>query len=251
MRSTRPREIARPSPVPPYLRVVDPSACANGSKMRACASSLSPIPVSTTSNSRTASPPVTFSARTYRPTSPFSVNLIALESRLSNTCRSRPASPHRSTGTSALHEADQFQALGLGAFGQDFDGALDRLADVEVEHLERELARLDLGEVEDVVDDGQQRVRAGLDRQREVALLDVELAVEQQAAHADDAVHRRADLVGHVRQELALGRDEPSASSRALASSFSIRRRARNSRKMSRWTNASSRASRTVRPTET
>ena len=43
------------------------------------------------------------------------------------------------------------------------------------------------------------------DRLGEVALLGVERRVEQQAGHADDGVHRRADLVAHVRQERALG----------------------------------------------
>ena len=33
----------------------------------------------------------------------------------------------------------------------------------------------------------------------------VELGVQQQAGHADDGVHRRADLVAHVGQEGALG----------------------------------------------
>ena len=39
----------------------------------------------------------------------------------------------------------------------------------------------------------------------EVALLGAERCVEQQAAHADDGVHRGADLVAHHRQEGALG----------------------------------------------
>ena len=39
----------------------------------------------------------------------------------------------------------------------------------------------------------------------ELALLAVERGVEQQPAHADDGVHRRADLVAHLRQEGALG----------------------------------------------
>jgi hypothetical protein len=44
-----------------------------------------------------------------------------------------------------------------------------------------------------------------LDRSRPVALLGRQLGVEHQLRHADDAVHRRADLVAHVREELALG----------------------------------------------
>ena len=71
--------------------------------------------------------------------------------------------------------------------------------------LQVQLAGLDLGEVEDVVDDRQQRVAAGADDLGELALLGAELGVEQQAAHADDAVHGRADLVAHGGQEGALG----------------------------------------------
>ncbi len=38
----------------------------------------------------------------------------------------------------------------------------------------------------------------------DLALLRTQAGVEKQAGHADDAVHRRADLVAHVGQELAL-----------------------------------------------
>ncbi len=40
--------MARPSPVPPYLRVVEPSACSNGSKIARRFSAGMPIPVSAT-----------------------------------------------------------------------------------------------------------------------------------------------------------------------------------------------------------
>ena len=43
----------RPRPVPPYLRVVVPSACWNGSKMIASFSSEMPMPVSVTANATT------------------------------------------------------------------------------------------------------------------------------------------------------------------------------------------------------
>ena len=42
------------------------------------------------------------------------------------------------------------------------------------------------------------------DRAEVLALLGVEAGVGQQPAHADDRVHRRADLVAHVGEELAL-----------------------------------------------
>ena len=52
IRSTRSLLIARPRPVPPYFRVVDVSACANGVKSASCCSFVRPIPVSRTLNLR-------------------------------------------------------------------------------------------------------------------------------------------------------------------------------------------------------
>ncbi len=169
--------------MPPYLRVVEPSAWANGWKMRACASSVSPMPVSTISKSRVAS----VAGHVLRAHVERHLAFFGELDRVGKQVEQAPAAaaPRRRrgpSGTLGVHEADQFQPLALGAFGEDFDGAFDRLADVEVEHLERQLARFDLGEIEDVVDDGQQRVRAGLHGQGELALLDVELGVDQQAA---------------------------------------------------------------------
>ena len=48
------RLIERPSPVPPYLRLVVPSACWNASKMSCCLSFGMPMPVSLTANAITA-----------------------------------------------------------------------------------------------------------------------------------------------------------------------------------------------------
>ena len=50
----------------------------------------------------------------------------------------------------------------------------------------------------------EQRLARAAHRLGVLALLGVELGVEQQPGHADHAVHRRADLVAHVGQELRL-----------------------------------------------
>ena len=72
--------------------------------------------------------------------------------------------------------------------------------------LELELAGLDLREVEDVVDEPQQRVGRRCARSSRYSRCSgVSARVERQLGHAEDAVHRRADLVAHVREELALG----------------------------------------------
>ena len=76
---------------------------------------------------------------------------------------------------------------------------------VDVTDLELELVRLHLREVEDVVDDHEQRVSAGADRGHLLALLLVEGRGGQQLGHAQHADQRCADLVAHHRQEVALG----------------------------------------------
>jgi SAM-dependent methyltransferase len=71
--------------------------------------------------------------------------------------------------------------------------------------LELDLARFYLREIENVVDDGQQRFAGPADDLDILDLLTGERRVEQQGRHADDAVHRRADLMAHVREELRFG----------------------------------------------
>ena len=93
-------QIANPSPVPPYCRVVEPSACENCSKMRPCADSLMPMPVSRTVMRTLVSCSPHSSTSSRSSTSPSSVNLIALPNRLVKTWRSRNGSP-RSTGAAS------------------------------------------------------------------------------------------------------------------------------------------------------
>jgi len=66
-----------------------------------------------------------------------------------------------------------------------------------------ELAGLDLRVVKQVIDDRQQGIGAGTDDPGVLALPPVEVRVQQQGCHADDAIHRRADLVADVREKLA------------------------------------------------
>jgi hypothetical protein len=78
------------------------------------------------------------------------------------------------------------------------------LPEVEVDLGELQLAGLDARQVEDVAQHLQQR-QAGTARHfGEAALLGSQVGVEQELGHAEDAVHRRPDLVAHVGQELRL-----------------------------------------------
>ena len=71
--------------------------------------------------------------------------------------------------------------------------------------LQFELAGLDLGEVENFLDQRQQRFARGLRRLGVGELLGRERRVEQQIGHAENAVERRADFVADGGEEARLG----------------------------------------------
>ena len=108
-------------------------------------------------------------------------------------------------GNVGVHVDDEFNR-----FRGDTDlGKRRDLADDVVQHELRDfeflLFRLDLGEVENVVDDAEQRLGRMPDTVHETALAVVEVGFGNQVDHADDGVHRSADFMAHVREELALG----------------------------------------------
>ena len=138
-------------------------------------------------------------------TPPFSVNLMALPARLSSTWRSRGASPTRRRRQALVDEAGDLDALGLRARRQQFDRFLDHGGEREGPRLEVELAGLDLGEIQNLLDQRQQRFAGGLRRLGISHLLGRQRRVEQQVGHAEHAVERRADLVADHRQEARLG----------------------------------------------
>ena len=99
----------------------------------------------------------------------------------------------------------QVQTLRLGVLGAHARDAVEDAGQIEIGLFEHELARLDLGEIENVVDDPEQVLARAVDLFKVVALLRVGVGLEGQERQTDDRVHRCADLVAHVRQEVALG----------------------------------------------
>ena len=75
----------------------------------------------------------------------------------------------------------------------------------EVGLLDIQLAGLDLGEVEDVVDDAEQRLRRRLDLGEIVLLLAGQVGLKRKVSEPDHCVHRRAYLVAHVGEKIGLG----------------------------------------------
>src|SRR5262249_5494734 len=109
---------------------------------------------------------------------------------------------HRALDTSS--QCDPAAARPLPHEGQ---GVVDRGRQIEVSQLQLHPSRFDLGEVENVVDQGQEVLAGGVDVLQVLVLLLVELAehtLAQNLREADDRVQRRTELVGHVGQELGL-----------------------------------------------
>ena len=91
--STRRREIASPSPVPPNLRVIEVSACLKLWNSSPCCSGVRPMPLSHTSKRTRSfvSSACTTSARSAM--LPLAVNLTAFPAKLSRICCRRSPSP--------------------------------------------------------------------------------------------------------------------------------------------------------------
>ena len=102
-------------------------------------------------------------------------------------------------------EVGRFQMLAPDLDHEKIDRFLDALPQIEGTLLEVHLARFDLGKIQDVVDDGQERLAAGMDCVHAVALGLGQRRVGKDAGHADDPVHRGADFMAHHGEKFALG----------------------------------------------
>ncbi len=108
-------------------------------------------------------------------------------------------------GEGGVDAVGEVEAAGGGEGGEEVEGLLDEGGEVEGDVFELEATGLDFGEIEDVVDDGEEGLAGLADGVDGVALVGGEGGVEEEAGHADDAVHRGADLVRHGGEEVALG----------------------------------------------
>jgi hypothetical protein len=104
-----------------------------------------------------------------------------------------------------VEPAKQLQALLLRALTHQAQRACRQFVDPEGRGLQRHAARLDLAEVEDVVDELQQVLRGAQALVQVVALQRLQFGGQRELGHAHDGVHGGADLVAHVRQEGRLG----------------------------------------------
>jgi hypothetical protein len=141
--------------------VVVASACSNFWNRRGSALGAIPIPVSCTEKRIMCWTPgaLVFGRRsTRRVTVPLGVNLKALPTRLISTWRRRVGSPTTKRGRSVVEVDRKADAVRAGLFREQPDHVADGRIEREVDVLDGELAGLDLREVEQVVDDRQQRL---------------------------------------------------------------------------------------------
>jgi hypothetical protein len=76
---------------------------------------------------------------------------------------------------------------------------------VKLNRAQLKFTGLDLGKIQNVVEDRHQRIRRFFDRAKIFPLLAVHSLLQRKFGHPQNAVHRCADLVTHVGQKLALG----------------------------------------------
>ena len=135
-------------------------------------------------------------------TPPASVNLMALEIRLSRIWRSRAGSPSTRSGKSPSTRTSSDRPLSAACRAISA-AALRAVVAGERPRLQREFLRFELGEVEDVVDHPLQMFAGAGDDRHGVALLWRQVLIQQMIGQRDHTVERRADLMAHRGEEIA------------------------------------------------
>ena len=207
IRATSRAAMVRPRPVPPYLRVVEVSSCSKARKIAL-------LLVRRDADAGVAHGEAQADLALGRGLAGdfHAHDHLALLGELDGVAHQveqdlpQPAGvADQGVGHVRLHVADQLQPLLVGPHGQRPQGVADRRPQREVGRVQLQLAGLDLGEVEQVVDDAEQAVGRRLDRLQALPLVLGQRRVEDQLGHAEDGVHGGADLVADVGQELVLG----------------------------------------------
>ena len=204
IRSISLRQIVRPRPVPPKRRVVDDSACTNGSNRlrlhfrRNADAGVLDGDFDASERRRSAAT----TAHAARRPRPCGVNLMALPSRLNRICRNRTLSPRSVAATSGAISTRTFRPFSWARPGEQADGVVDQVAHVDRLGFDRQPSRFDLRIVEQVVENLQQRARRLVDHAQHFALVRIERRALQHFDEPEHAVHRRADFMAHHREEV-------------------------------------------------
>jgi hypothetical protein len=108
-------------------------------------------------------------------------------------------------GNGGICGVEKLHPLLVGTHGQRGGEVVKQARQIEVQRLQVEFIRLDLGNVENIVDQDEQRFATGAHDVGVAPLFIVQFRIQQQPGHADNPVHGGPDFVAHVSQKLALG----------------------------------------------
>ncbi len=104
----------------------------------------------------------------------------------------------------AIHQAHQFQLFRMGGRGEDGQGVLQQVAQVEGHAVEHQLAGFDFREIQNLVDDTQQAVGGFFDGAQVIQLSRGHFAFLQQMGETENAIEGGANFVAHVGEEFRL-----------------------------------------------
>ena len=116
-----------------------------------------------------------------------------------------PRVPVQAVGDFGVDLDMELEPLGLGPWAHHAGDRLDQLRQPVFRFHDAELARLDLREIEDVVDNGKQRGARRADAPRIAPHRGVLRLPQDHLVQTQYRIDRRADLVAHAGEEFALG----------------------------------------------
>ena len=157
--------------MPPCLRVVDMSACVNGWNSFADCSGVMPMPVSRTENLSCTFSPVRSSSSMFEPDLAALGELDGVVDEVGQDLAEPQRIAEQMLRDAGRDVRQELEPLLVRLLRRQRRDRADDLVEPEVGGLDVELAGLDLREVEDVVDDRQQRRAGVVDLADVVALL--------------------------------------------------------------------------------
>ena len=172
--------IVSPRPVPPYFRVVDSVLLLEGPEDLLLLVGRDADAGVAHGELQSAAPTCELEATaglrrsdrsTRTTTSPSLRELDGVADQVEQHLPEPAASPNSTSGTSGSTSADQLQPLPVGTHGQGPQRVAQGRPHREVGQVQLQLAGLDLGEIEQVVDDAEQVVRRRLDRLQALPLV--------------------------------------------------------------------------------
>src|SRR5687767_5120317 len=104
-----------------------------------------------------------------------------------------------------INQASHLETFILCAFCKGGGDILNCIAKAKVDRVKLNSARLHLGEIQDIVEQGKQCFRALQGSLQIVALLGCQCCIKSEFEHTHNTIHWGADLVTHIGKEVTLG----------------------------------------------